>query len=292
MAEIKWIKITTNMFEDEKIDFIESLPEGDAVLVIWIKLLTLAGKVNDKGRIYLTEEIAFTDDMLAHRFRRSASVVKMALQTLEKLKMITILEDGFMKITNWEKHQNVDGMEKIREQTRKRVAKHREKKALEQKHQEDKSSNVTGNVTVTQSNATDEEIDEETDEETDIDEEIDDRAGIYAKFIESFNKMTKKNESLTSSINRQLDFYYFNYGSSIFEKAVFELDKSNYLKKGATLFWFVENLKAISNGKYRDFKSKEKKNNFSNFTGQSEDYSLEELDRIAREQTKRRNERH
>ena len=49
MGEVKWIKITTNMFEDEKIDFIESLPESDAILVIWIKLLTLAGKNKTNG---------------------------------------------------------------------------------------------------------------------------------------------------------------------------------------------------------------------------------------------------
>ena len=49
MGDVKWIKITTNMFEDEKVDFIESLPEADTILVIWIKLLTLAGKCNANG---------------------------------------------------------------------------------------------------------------------------------------------------------------------------------------------------------------------------------------------------
>ena len=58
------------MFEDEKIDFIESLPESDAILVIWIKLLTLAGKCNAGGFIFLTEKIPYTTEMLAHKFRR------------------------------------------------------------------------------------------------------------------------------------------------------------------------------------------------------------------------------
>lgn len=147
MAEVKWIKITTNMFEDEKIDFIESLPESDAILVIWIKLLAQAGKNNVNGFIFLTEKIPYTDEMLAHKFRRPLNTVKLALNTLKELEMITYSEEGFLKISNWEKHQNVEGLDKIREQTRLRVARHREK-------QEKLGSNVTCNVTVTEGNET------------------------------------------------------------------------------------------------------------------------------------------
>lgn len=31
MSEIKWIKITTNMFEDEKIKLIDAMPERDTI---------------------------------------------------------------------------------------------------------------------------------------------------------------------------------------------------------------------------------------------------------------------
>ena len=146
------------MFEDEKIDFIESLPEADAILIVWIKLLTLSGKCNANGFIFLTENIPYTPEMLAHRFRRPLNTVKLALDTLRKLEMIKFNEDGFLKIANWEKHQNIEGMEKIREQTRKRVAKHREKQKL-------LNSNATCNVTVTQGNATEEDIEEDIDKE-------------------------------------------------------------------------------------------------------------------------------
>ncbi|WP_342082555.1 phage replisome organizer N-terminal domain-containing protein, partial [Enterococcus faecalis] len=43
MAEISWIKLKTTMFDDEKIKLIQSMPEADAILVIWIRLLVLAG---------------------------------------------------------------------------------------------------------------------------------------------------------------------------------------------------------------------------------------------------------
>lgn len=187
MAEVKWIKITTNMFEDEKIDFIESLPEADAILIVWIKLLTLSGKCNANGFIFLTENIPYTPEMLAHRFRRPLNTVKLALDTLRKLEMIKFNEDGFLKIANWEKHQNIEGMEKIREQTRKRVAKHREKQKL-------LNSNVTCNVTVTQGNATEEDIEEDIDKEyipyRDIVSYLNEKAGT------NYKPTTKKTQAL------------------------------------------------------------------------------------------------
>lgn len=159
MSGIKWIKITVSMFDDEKIDFIDSLPEADAILVIWIRLLTLAGKCNAGGYIFLTEKIPYTDEMLAHKFRRPLNIVRLALETFKKLGMVEQEQDGRYYISNWEKHQNIEGMDKIREQTRKRVASHREKTKLLE-------CNVTSNVTVTQSNALD--IDIELDKEKDI----------------------------------------------------------------------------------------------------------------------------
>lgn len=191
MAEVKWIKITTSMFEDEKIDFIESLPEADTILIIWVKLLTLAGKCNSNGFIFLTEKIPYTEEMLAHKFRRSLNTVKLALETLAKLEMLEFDNNGFFKIANWEKHQNVEGLDKIREKTRLRVAKHREKQKL--KELEEGKSSVTGNVTVTQGNATD--IDIELDKDIDIEEDIDKNKINWSNILESWN-------SLPDSINK------------------------------------------------------------------------------------------
>lgn len=189
--EVKWIKITTNMFEDEKIDFIESLPEADTILMIWIKLLTLAGKVNDGGIIYLTADIPYTDQMLAHRFRRPIATIQLALSTFQKLGMIELDDKNYIKITNWEKHQNIEGLDKIREDTRKRVQKHRAKKALEAKKakeeqgsnsdtieetesvtEEEQTGNVTGNVTVTHGNALEREEESEIEIELEREEEL------------------------------------------------------------------------------------------------------------------------
>ena len=126
MSEVKWIKITTSMFDDEKIRIIESMPDADSILVIWIKLLTLSGKVNSNGFIFLTENIPYTDEMLSNLFSRPLSTVRLALQTFKQFGMVEFDDKNFLYITNWDKHQNIEGLEKIREQTRQRVAKHRE----------------------------------------------------------------------------------------------------------------------------------------------------------------------
>lgn len=163
MPEIKWIKITTDIFDDEKILLIESMPNADSLIVIWFKLLAFAGKSNNNGVFMLSDKIPYTDEMLATIFRRPINTVRLALSTFESFGMIEYM-DGVLTISNWEKHQNVDGMEKIREQNRKRVAAYREKQKL-------LSGNVTCNVTVTERNAVDKDKDKEQEKDKECIEE-------------------------------------------------------------------------------------------------------------------------
>ncbi|MFE3973161.1 MULTISPECIES: phage replisome organizer N-terminal domain-containing protein [unclassified Peribacillus] len=169
--DVKWIRLSTHMFEDEKIKLIESLPEADTILIIWVKLLSQAGKTNASGFIYLNENIPFTDEMIATIFNRPLATVRLALSTLKQFGMIEILDNNFISICNWEKHQNVAGLEKIREQTRQRVAKHREAKSIS-----------SCNVTVTESNAL--ELDKELDIE--LDKEKDKKNTPYSNEFEQF----------------------------------------------------------------------------------------------------------
>lgn len=130
MAEVKWIKIVTDIFDDEKILLIESLPDSDAIIVIWFKLLCFAGKQNNKGVLMLNDRIAYTDEMLATIFRRKKSTVKMALQVFEDFGMIEIV-DGVITIPNWGKHQNMDRIEAKNAYMRNYMQNYREKqKAL------------------------------------------------------------------------------------------------------------------------------------------------------------------
>ena len=88
MAEIKWIKIVTDIFDNRKVKQIEALPDADSILVIWFKLICLAGSINDGGRIYFLENVPYTDEMLATQFRRPLNTVRMALDTFRQFGMI------------------------------------------------------------------------------------------------------------------------------------------------------------------------------------------------------------
>ena len=140
MSEVKWIKLSLNLFDNRKIKYIRKLPEGNNIILIWIALLTMAGKCNAGGEIFLLEDIPYTPKMLANELDFKENTVKLALSTLERFGMLTIDGDKIV-INDWENHQNVEGLDKIREQNRKRVAKHREGKKVS-------VSNVTSNVIV------------------------------------------------------------------------------------------------------------------------------------------------
>lgn len=173
MTEVKWIKITTDMFDNRKIRYLRRLPDGNNIVLIWIMLLTIAGRCNSGGKIFLTENIPYSTKMLADELDFKENTIKTALQVLEQLNMI-VLDGDFLSVVGWEEHQNTEGMERIKEQTKKRVAKYREMKKLSECSV---TGNVTCNVTVTPSNATD--IDKEGDKDIDRERDSDPNSPPY-----------------------------------------------------------------------------------------------------------------
>lgn len=124
MADVKWIKLSVNTFDDEKIKLIRALPEGNALIVIWCQLLCLAGKVNDNGYIYIGQNMPYTDEMLATIFNEPVNNVRLAIQTFERFGMVESTEHG-LYLVNWGVYQNLEGLEKVRENGRLRVEKYR-----------------------------------------------------------------------------------------------------------------------------------------------------------------------
>lgn len=146
-TEIRWIKICTDIFDDEKILLIESMPDADSIIVIWFKLLCLAGKQNNDGIFVFNGGFPYTVPMLAAIFRRKESTVDLALKTFEKFKMVEIVE-GTITIPNWQKHQNTDRMRKIREDTRLRNIRYRERqKALAEQGETERDASCDAFVT-------------------------------------------------------------------------------------------------------------------------------------------------
>lgn len=129
MSDVKWIKITTDIFDDEKICMIECLPDADSLIVIWFKLLCLAGKQNNSGVFMFNDRIPYTDKMLATVFRRKESTVALALKTFEEFGMIEVI-DGVITIPNWGKHQNLDQLEKKKNYMQNYMREYRKKQKL------------------------------------------------------------------------------------------------------------------------------------------------------------------
>jgi predicted phage replisome organizer len=130
MANIKWVKLTTDMFDNRKIKHLRRLPEGNNIVLIWVMLLTMAGRCNSSGMIFLTENIPYTPKMLADELDFEENTVQLALQALEQLNMI-VTDGGFFTIAGWEEYQNIEGMERIRESKRLAQARWRAKKKEE-----------------------------------------------------------------------------------------------------------------------------------------------------------------
>lgn len=148
--EVKWIAISTNIFDDEKIKLIERMPEGDTILIIWFKLLIKAGRINNGGYVYISEAVPYTEETMSYIFDRPVNTIRLALQTFQQLGMITISDTKTIFLKNWYKYQKEDTLQKIREQGRKRQEKFRQNQALKLL---ENNRNVTCNVTKTSHNA-------------------------------------------------------------------------------------------------------------------------------------------
>lgn len=267
--DVKWIKIDTNIFNDEKILIIEGMDNIDkyAVITVWFKLLCLAGKTNNSGIFIINDRFPYTEEMLASIFRQPLQLVKTSLEIFSTLGMVEII-DNVITIPNWEKHQNEDKLEKMREQTRQRVEKHRERQKLAIKHDE-KDCNVTETLHVTLRNATDIDIDKEKDILT-ISKDIvcqtqsDEMHENVKKVVEEWNKLECygvnpiKKMSKESTRYKNLKIRIADYGVDDVIYAVNErIAKSDFLLGRVNDFvvtfdWFVKpnNFVKVLEGNY------------------------------------------
>lgn len=126
MNDVKWIKIAIDVFDNRKIKQIEAMPDGDAIVVIWFKILCLAGKINDMGIVRFSEEIPYTEQLLATEFNKPLQTVQLALGVFQKFEMIEVIDD-VIKVSNWERYQNIEGMERAKILHRERQKRYRER---------------------------------------------------------------------------------------------------------------------------------------------------------------------
>ncbi|NCI22125.1 hypothetical protein EXM36_17030 [Clostridium botulinum] len=248
--KVKWIKIVTDIFDDEKILLIENMPEADSIIVIWFKLLCLAGKMNNSGVFMLNEKIAYTDEMLATIFRRPLNTVRLAINTFEQFGMIEVI-DNVITIPNWSKHQALDQLEERKEYMREYMKGYREKQKLLATGECKVNSKTNGKVN---SKANVNSLDIEEDKDIDIEEDIDNTTKVVSsnKLQPIIDKWNSLNLNKLVSINNGTNRYKLTnarikeYGLKTVLEAIDNIKDSSFLrgqnKKGWTIKydWFIK----------------------------------------------------
>lgn len=69
-SNVYWIKISTAMFSNRKINIILYERDGDSLFRIWIQLLIIAGECNNKGKLLLTDNTPMNYTNLAKIMRK------------------------------------------------------------------------------------------------------------------------------------------------------------------------------------------------------------------------------
>lgn len=251
--DVKWIKIVVDIFDDEKMLLIESLPDADSIIVCWFKLLCLAGKQNNAGVLMLNERIAYTDEMLATVFRRPIQTVRLALETFEQFGMVEII-NGAITIPNWGKHQSLDRLEKLREYQRDYHREYRKKQA-----QIPETCKPESKLYV---NAIEEDIEE--------DKDIDKDKNSFIRVVDAWNSLglsqvTKimPGTERANLLNKRIK----DYGVDKVLEAIENVRKSTFLTGGgnngwtATFDWFIKpnNFPKVLDGNYSDNQKPAKK---------------------------------
>lgn len=214
MAEITWIKLRTDMFDNTKIRLIEKLPEGDTILVIWVKLLAAAGKANCNGYIMLSENIPMNIEEMAVIFDRPLNTVRLAIEAFKRYGMIELDDSEIVRIKNWETHQNVDGMERVREQNRLRKQKQREREKNKELPAPSSTNHVTKNDGHTMSRdshetETDLDLDKDLDIDKDIQQTVSQSSVASQKLFTFFT--TRLNRFASEQLREDIIFYLETY---------------------------------------------------------------------------------
>lgn len=260
MADVKWIKIVTDIFDDEKMLMIETLPSADGIIVVWFKLLALAGKTNNSGVFMFNERVPYTDEMLAAIFRRDVKLIRMALQTFEDFGMIEIV-DNVITIPNWSKHQTLDAYERQKERDRlKKQKKRAAQKALIQGKSGDASGDKSGDVpSIEEEGEKEEEIDKEEDKELSQKREGEKVnyqliADMYNETCVSLPSVRSLSEARKKAIRARLNTYTLEDFKLLFEKAEASsfLKGSNGRNWSATFDWLIQdsNMAKVLDGNY------------------------------------------
>ena len=254
MAEVKWIKLTTDMFDNRKIKHLRRLPDGNSIVLIWVMLLTMAGRCNSGGMIFLTENIPYTPKMLADELDFEENTVILALQALKDLNMV-VTDNGCYTIAGWEEYQNTDRLTEIREYNRLAQQRSRARRKELQAPVE-----PVNDKSMTSQRCHETDIEEDKEIEIDIDKKesvtCKQVVDLYHSICISFPKIRSISTARAKAIRARLNTYSVEDFRAVFENA----EASSFLKGSndrnwtATFDWLMKdsNMAKVLEGNYAD----------------------------------------
>ena len=256
-SDVKWIKITTDIFDDEKILLIESLPDPYAIITCWFKLLCLAGKQNNSG-VFMMGRIAYTEKMLATIFRMNEATVTMAIRTFEQFGMVKIIND-VITIPNWGKHQNLEQLEERRKYQREYQKEYRKKQKLLTSAESEESKCLHKHLHEPNVNSLEGDIDKEQEKEKERDNrvstDLQSVVDLYHSICVSYPRIRSLSDARKKAIKARLKSYSLDDFKTLFQSA----EASSFLKGvdggwKASFDWLIKeaNMRKVLEGNYTD----------------------------------------
>lgn len=87
-----WLKLPKDFFKRHDIAFLFSLPNGHQIVLFYLELMTES--IDHDGELRFSEEVPYSEEMLASITHTDIEIVKTSMKTLQDLKLIEIDENG------------------------------------------------------------------------------------------------------------------------------------------------------------------------------------------------------
>ena len=255
MAESKkyfWLRLKRDFFKRHDVQIIEGVPNGKEIILFYMKLM--CESVDHEGKLRFSDEIPYTKEMLARITNTDSGIVDEAIETLMRLHMVEVLDDGTFYLNHVPKMiGQAEQDEHTRESTRNRVKAFRERA----KENQNEECNVTETLPKRYSNVTcngEIEIDKELEIEKELKIDYQLIADMYNDTCVSFPHLKSLSDARKKAIKARLKFYTLDDFKNLFEKA----EASDFLKGrndnnwSATFDWMIKdtNMAKILDGNY------------------------------------------
>ena len=141
MAQVGWIKLSTDIFSNRKIKILLKEREGDTYFRIWIQILTIAGECNRDGGLYISDKTPFKIKDFTNIIGKSNKTLTKSLQKFVDLGMLILKDDTYF-VKNWSKYQSADKLRKLNNTSKVIQEDKLEKRAITQDKEKIREENI------------------------------------------------------------------------------------------------------------------------------------------------------